>query len=346
MLKACCDCIFGSNNSDNNERGNGVPLTQMNGRSSWQQPQWPSTQLLTVSYQLRENFTLRITGSMMNPPKSLTVSLETGGNNLDENIVCQLAAKFNENKLYVSNGKIQNGEGLDNSMTAGDLLNGSNFDIGFGCRDNYYMDIYTFSSEIQLVELNTSIDNIRYISVDGNVNNIQSLNYNFGNGLRGDQIYALPEWPRPKWPNDNSVVFLVPRTLQPENVIAISGSMMDNPNSLTISLVTEQSNTDNQNVSCQLDARFDENTLQLKTVMYGELQDVKNDNSITPTDLLAGSDFNISFTCRSGNGDNFFDISNHSSYLDQIPTGHDFSDIRYIVLEGNIDLVKTLEFLL
>ncbi|XP_053603565.1 uncharacterized protein LOC128671257 isoform X2 [Plodia interpunctella] len=325
--------------TENNERGSGVPLTKMNGTSSWPEAQWPNTQLLTISYELKQNFTFTISGSMMDPPKSLIVSLETGANDLDENVVCQLAAKYYENKLFISNGKIQNEEGLNDTMTAG-----SNFNIGFGCRDDYYMDIYTGSSFVQQLELNNSIDTIRYISVDGNVQSIDTLSYNFGDGLRGDLIYALPEWPRPQWPNDNSIVFLIPRTLQTQSGITISGSVPSNPDSLTISLVSEQSNTNYSNIACQLDTRFNENTLNLNTVVYGELQDVKNDQSITANDILSGSDFNISFTCRSGNGENVFDISSNNSYIDQVPTGHDFSDIRYIVLEGNIDLVKTLEF--
>ncbi|XP_049869986.1 uncharacterized protein LOC126369542 isoform X2 [Pectinophora gossypiella] len=168
-----------------------------------------------------------------------------------------------------------------------------------------------------------------------------------GNQVQNEESYGVhlngntqgaPPWPQPQ--TENETMFLLPRKLQYEDNILISGQMTNQPQLLTVNLVTDSNGMpDYQNIACQVEVRFNEDKTYLKTIINGNVETI---NSDSPSELFGDSSFDFEFkiTYRGP----AVEIYKGDSYLGQVDLKHSIDYIRYLTVYGDVQKVNKLEF--
>ncbi|CAK1598746.1 unnamed protein product [Parnassius mnemosyne] len=160
-----------------------------------------------------------------------------------------------------------------------------------------------------------------------------------------------PPWPISQLSNEK--MFILPKRLNAGDQINVAGNMMNDPKTLTVSLMTGNMTPDYQNIACQLEATFpsnpyNPNQLTLKIIENGYNEEVTGDyQSFLATELFTDLSFNFGFTIRvNGNyqSGHILDIFVGESFLEQVTLKHNIDDIRFLTLSGDIAKVHKLDF--
>ncbi|XP_068631035.1 uncharacterized protein [Battus philenor] len=193
MLKACWDCIAGQRIQNED-----IHTTQLNG-SSQRAPPWPQTQLsneimFILPKTLNVGDQITVAGNMMSDPKTLMVSFLTGNMSPDyQNIACQLEATFpanptNPNRLLlkvIENGYDETVPGDYQTYLATELFTDLSFKFGFSVRVNgnsqsgYTLEIFIGESYFEQVKLRHNLDDIRFLSLSGDIAKVDGLEFKF-----------------------------------------------------------------------------------------------------------------------------------------------------------------------
>ncbi|KPJ19467.1 hypothetical protein RR48_11094 [Papilio machaon] len=160
-----------------------------------------------------------------------------------------------------------------------------------------------------------------------------------------------PPWPVTQLKNE--IMFVLPKQLSAGDEITVAGNMIDNPQVLTVSLLTGSMSPDYQNIACQLEASFpanptNQNRLLLKVIQNGNDEAVLGDyQSFLATELFTDLSFKFGFSIRvsrSYQSEHIIDIYVGESFLEQITLKHNIDDIRFLSLSGDVAKVEMLEF--
>ncbi|XP_013139081.1 PREDICTED: uncharacterized protein LOC106103767 isoform X1 [Papilio polytes] len=160
-----------------------------------------------------------------------------------------------------------------------------------------------------------------------------------------------PPWPVTQLKNE--IMFVLPKQLSAGDQITVAGNMINNPQTLTVSLITGSMSPDYQNIACQLEASFpanpiNPNRLQLKVIQNGSNETIPGDyQSFLATELFTDLSFKFGFSLRvsgSYQSGHILEIYVGESYLEQIILKHNIDDIRFLSLSGDVAKVEDLEF--
>ncbi|CAG9795243.1 unnamed protein product [Diatraea saccharalis] len=168
--------------------------------------------------------------------------------------------------------------------------------------------------------------------------------------LNGDSERA-PPWPEPQY--ENEIMFVLPRKPSVGDRITIGGILKTNPNSMSVNLLTGNISPDYQNIACKFEALFPNNAnntdkIILKVVQNGIEEIIQSDEDITATDLFTDSNFSfvISIGLVNTNFDSIpaADIYIGGSSLAKVPLKHNLNSVKFLMLNGDIERVNTLDF--
>ncbi|XP_052749281.1 uncharacterized protein LOC113515360 isoform X2 [Galleria mellonella] len=165
-----------------NER---TSATQLNPRNRqlppWPQPRSQTEKMFLIPKELNPEDEVSIQGTVTNNPNSLTfnVTVENGD-------YYQLEVNFVENRLFIrkmEENYTEDINGRHENMQATDLLSGLNFNLGFTCGEKngigYYIQLKYDGYPLEEFEINNSCNKIRYISLDGDVERVNKLEFMF-----------------------------------------------------------------------------------------------------------------------------------------------------------------------
>nr|XP_021186517.2 uncharacterized protein LOC110373532 isoform X2 [Helicoverpa armigera] len=184
-----------------NEKGtqskikNGTPAdepysVQLNGTGKLTRaPPWPTPQLkmeriFVLPKQLEPNDRITVNCETTNQPSLLRIGLVIGYNSPDySNLACQLEMYFPpqySDKLTITKVK-DNSPTIEYEDSAVNFYADYHFRMQFKMRDDSsMMDIYIGDSYLHTVELVHEMANIRFLTVNGDVNRVSGLDFHFG----------------------------------------------------------------------------------------------------------------------------------------------------------------------
>ncbi|KAM3967195.1 uncharacterized protein ACR2FA_011535 [Aphomia sociella] len=183
MIKACCECIFGSSGEQqSNERISGLGLNHKHRPlPPWPQPRSEKEKMFLLPKQLNPDDEVSIQGTVTSNPNSLTLNVVLEN---DDNY--QLEMNFVENRLFIRKMEqnfTEDINGRHENMQATDLISGSHFNLGFMCGEKngigYFIQLKYDGYSLEEFEINNSCDKIRYISLDGDVERVDKLEVMF-----------------------------------------------------------------------------------------------------------------------------------------------------------------------
>ncbi|XP_037302993.1 uncharacterized protein LOC119193488 isoform X3 [Manduca sexta] len=156
----------------------------------------------------------------------------------------------------------------------------------------------------------------------------------YGTQLTGD-IHRAPPWPRPR--NEKETMLLLPKSLDSEDEVVVTGNLEGDARTLTIGLVTGMSEPDYQNVACQLDVNFPSNganNIAIKVIQNGN-HELVNDGKPATDYFIEGEEFIIRFRVRN---ENYISIYVGPSFLEQVELKHNVNDIRFLAVNGDVKI--------
>lgn len=132
---------------------------------------------------LGSNDKIIVQGTTFYQRRQLTVGLVTGFNSPDHlNVACQLNIFFNNpDKIAVQ--VIENGniETINESNAATDYFPDPQFfEVHFRVRSEEILDVIVGDSLLDSIRLKHDVNNIRFLSVHGDVEKVSRLDFNFG----------------------------------------------------------------------------------------------------------------------------------------------------------------------
>ncbi|XP_032512658.1 uncharacterized protein LOC116766713 isoform X2 [Danaus plexippus] len=158
----------------------------------------------------------------------------------------------------------------------------------------------------------------------------------YGTVLNGQ---ANTAWPGPHLQNE--IMFRLPRPLNANDEIEISGRMIPNPERLFLNLMTGTSVPDYQNIACQVEASFSVQNIFLRCIENGNKYEEVLDQY--PADLFPDSEFKFIIKVRV-NGSQILDIDIGESYAGSLELKHSLRDITFLSLSNDITKVDELKF--
>ncbi|KAJ8733204.1 hypothetical protein PYW08_001502 [Mythimna loreyi] len=151
----------------------------------WPRPQLKNERMFVLPKQLESEDQITVKMEALDQPGMLRVGLVTGFNSPDySNLACQLEMTFppqysdNLTITTVQNGQATN---LFNEK-AGDYYEGTytNVIVTFRMRENGFMDVGLGQSHLYTMRLQHDIQNIRFLTVNGDINRVSGIDFQFG----------------------------------------------------------------------------------------------------------------------------------------------------------------------
>ncbi|XP_059046143.1 uncharacterized protein LOC131841820 [Achroia grisella] len=183
MIKACCDCLFGSPNEQQyNEHTTSIQLNSVNRQvPPWPKPRSQSETMFLIPKELNPEDEVSIQGTVTSNPNRLTFSVT-----MENGDYYQLEMNFVENRLFIrkmEQNYTEDINGRHENMQATDLITGSQFNLGFTCGEKngigYYIKIKYDGYSLEEFEISNSCDKIRYVSLDGDIERVNKLEFMF-----------------------------------------------------------------------------------------------------------------------------------------------------------------------
>ncbi|XP_030025593.2 uncharacterized protein LOC115444086 isoform X5 [Manduca sexta] len=134
-------------------------------------------------------------------------------------------------------------------------------------------------------------------------------------------------------------MLLLPKSLDSEDEVVVTGNLEGDARTLTIGLVTGMSEPDYQNVACQLDVKFPSNganNIAIKVIQNGN-HELVNDGKPATDYFIEGEEFIIRFRVRN---ENYISIYVGPSFLEQVELKHNVNDIRFLAVNGDVKIKK------
>ncbi|CAH0605793.1 unnamed protein product [Chrysodeixis includens] len=184
MLKSCWDCLVGYDLMREGTRSEEPYSVQLNGNVSrappWPTPRLSNEKMFVIPKRLEEEDKIIVNCQTKENPSELKIGLVTGAYTPDyDNLACQLEMLFNDNKVNIR--VIQGGNHtVEDGGFADDYNTDTNFEIKFQIRNSQQVDIFVGGSHITSVNLVHNLDNIRFLTVNGDIIRVSSLNFEYG----------------------------------------------------------------------------------------------------------------------------------------------------------------------
>ncbi|KAJ2952203.1 hypothetical protein O0L34_g4483 [Tuta absoluta] len=189
MLKACWDCI--SSATANREQTDGEQYgIHLNGDTQRAPPPWPTPRnqnekMFILPRILQYGDKINISGRMTRNRQNLTLSLLTESNGSPDyrNAGCQVEVNFVDDKIHIRNIVDGKEELVDLDLPASSIFSDpSSFNFIFAVMylgDQGAIQVEADNTPLGDVILNHKIDNIRFLTVHGDVEKINKLEFEF-----------------------------------------------------------------------------------------------------------------------------------------------------------------------
>ncbi|XP_026737365.1 uncharacterized protein LOC113500691 isoform X2 [Trichoplusia ni] len=158
---------------------------QLNGNVSrappWPRPRSSNEKMFLIPKQLDVEDKIIISCRLRDDPSEFKIGLATGYDQPDyNNLACQFEMLLKEQDKYtvriISNGQYNDQFGGPASEVYGDTF----FRMEFQIRNRNQMDIFVEESHITSINLMHSLESIRFLTVNGDIDRVVSLNFEFG----------------------------------------------------------------------------------------------------------------------------------------------------------------------